>query len=412
MVRLSPLSGLVLVAAGYASLRANQLGFTSTASFFAKDSQRISRAPVRATKASGKYGVAEWDAKDDENYRYMTDPADPGTISRDVKVTDVRDLNELLKLRNPMSPTDDILLVGITLDDGKRIDRPGVEDLKKLRPSKLRPIWFHWRDKSKIQTKAPRDYDEIISRLLNCGPAELEDMVRANWQTFDRGFYFRIEELKMDCTEPILKQKIENLENMSLEIIKVAQGQMKRTLPQQTKEAQEILSAMLEPDGSGVLLWPAPPAAYQRLAEAVTKYAIRNKYENGWFENVLEVCERFTTKMETQGKAEMVSMGKATMQRLLTEWLRQDSLWEETDSGRFIYKLMSISHEQWPAALQIETAPLDATKLTDELKIISETKVMGLPMGSKLQVYAAKYIQGISEFVSKKDEYLAKMGAR
>jgi len=60
--------------------------------------------------------------------------------------------------------------------------------------------------------------------------------------------------------------------------------------------------------------------------------------------------------------------------------------------------------------LQLEKVPLQTSKLRDELKIISETKVIKLPMASKLQVYAAKYLQGLVEFVDKKDEALKQVG--
>ncbi|CAK0854176.1 unnamed protein product [Prorocentrum cordatum] len=91
-------------------------------------------------------------------------------------------------------------------------------------------------------------------------------------------------------------------------------------------------------------------------------------------------------------------MTQIVMQRCITEWLRQDTLWEETKEGAFIYRLMSLSHDQWPYQMEIED-PLNPDRLRDELKIISENKVMQLPMGSKLQIYAAKYLQGLVEFL-------------
>jgi len=121
---------------------------------------------------------------------------------------------------------------------------------------------------------------------------------------------------------------------------------------------------------------------------------------------VLEICERFGKKMETQGKRPLFEMTLVCMQRLVTEWFRHDSLWEETDEGQFIFSLMNLSHDQWNQQLFLWQTPLDTDKLRDELKIISENKVVQLPMGSKLQVYAAKYLQGLNEFVMKKDDLL------
>merc|ERR550532_2367169 len=120
---------------------------------------------------------------------------------REVKVTDPRDLAELLKLPNPLKPTLQIQLAAITLDDGTRIERPTVRDLKRLEPSRIRPVTFHWKDKTRTQTKAPKQYDEIIQRLLNAGPSNMEDLVRANWQQFDRGFFFRLTELQQDTPD-------------------------------------------------------------------------------------------------------------------------------------------------------------------------------------------------------------------
>jgi hypothetical protein len=326
-------------------------------------------------------------------------------LDREVQVTDMRDINELLKLPNPLRPTVEMQLVGVTDYQGNYIAWPKVEALKRLKPSKLRPVTFHWKDKTEKQTKAPRQYDEIIQRLLNSGPADMEDLVRANWQQFDKAFFFRLNELKMDSNDLRLKEKISNLEKLALDVIKAAQEQTRRTLPQQAEDAREILDAMLEEDNE-TFLWPPPPAAYNRVAKEITLRAVRNKYEDGWFEGVITLCERFGTKMEVQDKKPLVGMAQIAMQRLTTEWLRNDALWEETDEGKFIFRLMNLSHEQWANQLFLEQNPLDTLKLRDELKIISENKVMALPMGSKLQVYAAKYLQGLVEFIEQKDDLL------
>eukprot|EP00930_Biecheleria_cincta_P057739 TRINITY_DN43621_c0_g1_i1.p1 TRINITY_DN43621_c0_g1~~TRINITY_DN43621_c0_g1_i1.p1 ORF type:complete len:428 (+),score=112.69 TRINITY_DN43621_c0_g1_i1:34-1317(+) len=340
------------------------------------------------------------------NYESWEKAQDNEAISRAVKVTDIRDLAALLEMPDPLRPADDMLLVAISYEDGTRLERPTIDDLQKLRPTKLRPVTFHWKDKTREQTKAPKQYDDIIQRLLNAGPADMEELVRANWQQFDKGFYFRLAELKFECQEARLKEKIINLEKLTVEVMRAAQEQFQKQTPQHAEETQEILNSMLEDDKS-TLLWPPPPEAYARLAESITKMAVRNKYEDAWFENTLEVCEQFSKGMKEKNHEQLGLMGQIVMQRLITEWLRHDSLWDETEEGRFIFLLMSISHEQWAEQLMYYEAPLDTGKLRDELKIISENKIMDLPMGSKLQIYAAKYIQGLNEFVGKKDDILA-----
>lgn len=342
---------------------------------------------------------------DDED---EADSAD--ALERDVTVNDIRDLNELLKLPNPMKPSAEMQLKAITLDDGTRVERPNIQDLKKLKPSRLRPIIFHWRDKSRTQTRAPKQYDEVIQRLLNAGPADMEDLVRANWKMFDKGFFFRLTELKQDAVDVSLKDKITNLEKIAMDIVAAAQAQMRKSLPEHAKDARQILDSMLEEDGS-TLLWPPPPEAYTRMAEAITTLATRVKYEDAWFETMLEICERYARKMEVQGKQQLFGMALVIMQRLVTEWFRNDSLWEETSEGQFIFRLMTLTREQWPQQLFLEQSPLDTYKLRDELKIISENKVVQLPMGSKLQIYAAKYLQELVEFVEKKDDLLKQRDA-
>eukprot|EP00931_Biecheleriopsis_adriatica_P005481 TRINITY_DN10699_c0_g1_i2.p1 TRINITY_DN10699_c0_g1~~TRINITY_DN10699_c0_g1_i2.p1 ORF type:complete len:418 (+),score=109.36 TRINITY_DN10699_c0_g1_i2:73-1326(+) len=353
----------------------------------------------------------DWSKKEwMQPYKYdtMEKEAESGTsaFKRDVKVTDVRDLNELLKLPDPLAPTGDMLLMAVTLDDGTRIERPDVKFLQKLNPSSIRPVIFHWIDKSEFQTAAPKKYDGLIQRMLNGGPAEMEDIVRANWKAFDQGFFFRLTELKTDTNDERLKEKITNLENMAYELMEKAQEQYAKQFPEQKSDAEGILQAMIEEDGE-TLLWPPPAEAYGRLANEVELRATRNKYEDGWFENTIQFCEKFAKGMRDKGQEQLALVSQIAMQRVVTEWLRHDTLWEETDEGRFIYRLMSISHEQWREQLLLETSPLDATKIRDELKIISETKIMALPMGSKLQIYASKYIQGVVDFISKKDEILA-----
>lgn len=326
-------------------------------------------------------------------------------LERDVQVTDMRDLNELLKLPNPMRPSEEMQLKAITLDDGKRIERPNVQDLRKLKPSKLRPVTFHWRDRSKSQTRAPKQYDDIIQRLLNAGPADMEDLVRSNWKMFDKGFFFRLTELKQDAVDGTLRERITYLEKVAMDIVAAAQAQMRKSLPVHAKDARQILDAMLEPDGA-TLLWPPPAEAFTRLAEAITLLATRAQYEDSWFESMLEITERYAKKMEVQGKQQLFGMALVIMQRLITEWFRHDGLWEETDEGQFIFRLMSLTREQWPQQLFLELKPLDTYKLRDELKIISENKVVQLPMGSKLQIYAAKYLQELVDFVERKDDLL------
>mmetsp|Transcript_57781 Transcript_57781/g.179494 ORF Transcript_57781/g.179494 Transcript_57781/m.179494 type:complete len:432 (-) Transcript_57781:135-1430(-) len=346
------------------------------------------------------------DEEDDLDESKSATPQMPAN-ERDVQVTDIRDLNELLRLPNPMKPTAMIQLRALTLDDGSRIERPNIDDLRRLRPSKLRPVTFHWRDRSRVQTKAPKQYDEIIQRLLNAGPADMEDLVRANWQQFDRAFFFRLMELKEDAQDDLIRSKIVALEKLSMEIVSAAQSQMRKSLPEHAKDSREIIDSMLEADRS-TLLWPPPGEAFARLAETITVRATRSKYADEWFESMLEIAERYAKKMEVQGKKQLYGMGLIIMQRLVTEWFRHDGLWEETAEGQFIFRLMSLTREQWLAQLFLEQSPLDTYKLRDELKIISENKVVQLPMGSKLQIYAAKYLQELVEFVEQKDELLRK----
>jgi len=334
----------------------------------------------------------------------------PEPLQREVRVTDPRDVNELLKLPNPLKPTEDMILTAIRLDDGTVINNPALSDLRKVRPSNIRPIYFIWKDRTATQTMAPKKYDEIIQRLLNSGPAEMEDLVRSNWQKFDKAFFFRLMELKEDTRDDRLREKITNLNNFALDIIAAANKEMRHTLPEQTQEAREILDAMLE-DDRRTLLWPPTPEAYKRLAEKIAKLSVRRQYEDGWFETVLEMCEKYGQRMEIKGDKQLHAMTLVCMQRLVTEWLRNDSLWEETDEGRFIFTLLNLSHAQWKDQLFLWQAPLDTGKLRDELKIISENKVVQLPMGSRLQIYAAKYLQGLHEFMIKKDDMLAEKNA-
>mmetsp|Transcript_60886 Transcript_60886/g.132083 ORF Transcript_60886/g.132083 Transcript_60886/m.132083 type:complete len:426 (+) Transcript_60886:91-1368(+) len=324
---------------------------------------------------------------------------------RNVKVTDQRDLNELLRLSNPLRPGDNVQLIAITMEDGTKIERPTVEDLKKLRVSELRPVTFTWKDTQRVQTKGPKDYDELIKRMLNSSPATMEDLVRANWQQFDQMFFFRLGQLRDDTTDERLKEKLKNMEKYTLELIQVAQETMRKRVPEHAAEAREILNSMQEEDGD-TLLWPPTGAAYTRLAQTITKLAVRNKYEDAWFETVLECLERFGLKMQGQQQNIYFNVAQTCMQRIITEWLRHDDLWEETKEGRFIFRLMSITHEQWSTQLRLEQEPLDFNKFRDELKITGETRVIKLPMNSKLQIYCAKYLQGLLEFMSHKDEIL------
>jgi len=327
---------------------------------------------------------------------------------RDVKVFDQRELNELLKLANPLRPTSEMQLVQVTLDDGTVIDRPKKRDLMKLKVSKYRPCIFKWKDRSQIQTGAPRDYDEFIQKLLNASPSDMEDLVRANWKKFDQAFFFRILDLREETTDPRLKEKLELLEKFCGNLLEAAVDQRRRTLPEQYKDAQEIMKSMLEGDGD-TLLWPLPGDSYLRLAEAVTLRAVRAKYADGWFENVIEAIERFGVKAEAKGEEAYLGISKVALQRLVTEWLRHDDLWEETAEGKFLFRLMAISREQWIEQLTLEADPVDSYKMKEELKIISETKVIKLPMASKLQIYASKYLKELLEFVEKKDEIIAQL---
>eukprot|EP00929_Paragymnodinium_shiwhaense_P002460 TRINITY_DN102718_c0_g1_i1.p1 TRINITY_DN102718_c0_g1~~TRINITY_DN102718_c0_g1_i1.p1 ORF type:complete len:498 (+),score=141.11 TRINITY_DN102718_c0_g1_i1:201-1496(+) len=326
---------------------------------------------------------------------------------RDVKVEDVRDINELLRLPNPLKPTPEMQLVQVTLDDGSIINRPKKQDLEKLRPSKFRPVTFKWKDRSEIQTGAPKQYDEFIQKLLTATPSDMEDLVRANWQKFDSAFFFRIMELREDTSDPRLKEKLIQLEKFTVKILEAAQKQQRHNLPETAKDAREILHSMLEEDGD-TLLWPPPPAAYQRLAEAISLRATRAKYEDGWFENIIEAIERFALKMENRDEKMYLDLAKICLQRMVTEWLRNDELWEETDEGQFIFRLMAIAREQWTDQLFLETAALDTYKIKEELKIISETKIIKLPMASKLQIYSSKYITEMLAFIESKDELLQK----
>jgi hypothetical protein len=324
--------------------------------------------------------------------------------TRSVKVTDVRDLNELLRLPNPLRPTEDMQLQAITTDSGVRLERPSVEELRKLKPSKLRPVFFHWKDMAVRQTMAPKQYDEFIQRLMSAGPIDCEDIIRANWRKFDQGFYFRLTELMHDCQDDSLRDRFKNLEQMTYKVCKAADAAARKMVPEQAEDAKAIMNALLQ-DGDA-LLWPPPAEAYKKLADTITQMAIRNKYSDAWFETMVTMFEGFGEHQKNKDQMELFGAAQIMLQRLTTEWLRSDGLWEETAEGQFLYRLMSLSHEQWGVQLSIEKDPLDVQKLRDEIKIISETKVMKLPMGSKLQVYAAKYLQGLVEFVQNKDQVL------
>mmetsp|Transcript_81252 Transcript_81252/g.143308 ORF Transcript_81252/g.143308 Transcript_81252/m.143308 type:complete len:419 (-) Transcript_81252:79-1335(-) len=329
---------------------------------------------------------------------------------RDVKVTDLRDLNALLSLPDPCAPSEDMLLLAVTLDDGFKLERPIKEDLQKLNPTKLRPIICHWSDRSKVQYWAPSKYEELIQKMLNSAPSELEEVVRANWKAFDKGFYFKIQSLRSETSDPRLKEKLTNLEKLTMEVLKTAQKASEQKTPEQAQDAEAIINSMLEDDGQ-TLLWPPNSDAYARLAEEITKRATRAKFEDGWFETILEILERLATKMEAKNDKQIVGCTQIAMQRVITEWLREDTLWEETEEGRFLFRLMSLSHDQWPLQLVNEENPLDAGKLKDEIKIISENKVVNLPMGSKLQIYASKYLKGLLDFVSDKEKILGSIEA-
>jgi hypothetical protein len=351
----------------------------------------------------------EWNEELMHGGREREDEMLAEATDRTVKVTELRDIAELLKLPNPLKPTMSIRLAAITLDSGVKLERPSVDELRDLKPSKVRPVFLHWKDQSRVQSKAPKEHDEFIRRLLNVGPEDCEELVRANWQQFDSGFFFRLTELREDTPDARMKEKLTQLEKRALEIVAAADRQMRKSVPEQANDAKEILSSMLETDGE-TLLWPPPREAYERLAERVKKLAIRANYDNGWFETILEIMERYGKKMEIQDKKEMNWMTQIVLQRCITEWLRQDTLWEETKEGAFIYRLMCISHDQWPLQMSVEKNPLNPDRLRDELKIISENKVMQLPMGSKLQIYAAKYLQGMVEFLEKQVKEFATVG--
>lgn len=326
-----------------------------------------------------------------------TAKGDPEFHDRDVQVEDIRDVNELLKLPDPLQPKQSMLLMGITLDTGRRVEPVSVADLQQLKPTKLRPAIFHWRD-MEAKTRTPKFYDDLIQRLLNVGPAEMEDLCRANWQAFDTTFYFRLSEMKLSTQDDRLKEKIQNLEILTTKLIRAAEEQMRKTMPDGVDDSKAIISSMIE--SGDVLLWPLPPEAYGRLAKEIERRAIRNKYEDLWFENQCEMLERFAKTQQPKGeKGEAYYFAaQVALQRLVTEWLRHDSLWEETVEGRFIFKLMNLSHEQWDIQLELEAEPMTLKRLVDEIKIISETKVVRLPMATKLQIYTAKYLQGLVEF--------------
>jgi len=339
-------------------------------------------------------------------------PASPDELytERDVKVDDVRDFNAIMKLQNPMQPTEELQLIAITTHDGIRTEWPQLSDLKGLKISDRTPVMFSWRDRQRVQTKAPKEYDDIIQRLLNSGPEEMQDLVRSNWQQFDQGFFFRLTELKEDTRDERLIQKIEGLERLALNVVNAAKQQSDQAMPEQSKEVQEIFNTFMTEDDQGTMLWPPKPETMRKMSETVEKFAVRHKYTDVWYETMVELVERFAKKMQARQDQQMLGMGQSVMQRLITSWLRHDELWEETSEGKFLSKLMTLSHEQWPQALQVHQEPLEVSKLKDELKIIMETKVIKLPVSSQLQVYASKYLQGLVDFVEAKDRIVAQAG--
>jgi len=336
---------------------------------------------------------------------------------RNVEIDDIRDLNELLRVPNPLSPTAHVDLVELITEDGRVIKMPTVKDLKKCNPTEIRPITLRWKDYREDASvmKSPKQYEEMIARLLNSGDAEIQEIVRNNWKYFDKSFYFFLTELIEDATDPRMKEKLTTLNKYTLEILQTAQDQIATKVPDEMEDAKKIMDALLE---DGEAIWPPTAEGWARMAEEVQIRAVRKQYADGWFETMLEACERFGLRAQNSEKEEdkvYVELARASVERLVTEWLRHDSLWEETVEGKFVFKLMNLHQRQWRLALQVEVqeqgAPLDAYKIREELKIISETRVVSLPMGSKIQAYAAQYLQGIVNFVSREDELLVN-GAR
>lgn len=318
-------------------------------------------------------------------------------VERTVKITDARDLHELLAMSNPLMPTGDMALKAITLDNGSRVENPTLRDVKKLRPTKIRPVYFHWWDASKKQSGgAPRDYDKIIQALLNAGDKEREELVCNNWQYFDKSYFFRLIELQKDTTDERLKEKIRQLEIYSVKILQAAQEQVRKTTPDQARDVQTLLYSMLTEDD--VLLWPPYKESWTKLAEEMTTLAKRANHDNAWFENMCELLERYGDQYQKTGETPHVKLAEAVLQRLVSEWLRYDTLWEETKEGQFLFRLMLLRDEQWASQLALEEESLDIVKVREEIKIISENRVINLPVGSKLQVYVAKYLQGLLDF--------------
>lgn len=105
------------------------------------------------------------------DYKYDLAEQQPETeaLSRDVVVNDVRDLNELLKMNDPICPDDNVLLMAVTLDNGTRIERPTAEDLKVLKPTKLRPVVFHWKDMSALALFRQKERGEARTRRMRRG---------------------------------------------------------------------------------------------------------------------------------------------------------------------------------------------------------------------------------------------------
>merc|ERR1712007_353301 len=92
------------------------------------------------------------------------------------------------------------------------------------------------------------------------------------------------------------------------------------------------------------------------------------------------------------------------MQRVITEWLRRDALWEETKEGKMIFKMLELSDKQWGELFRLSTDAFNVAKAKDEIKIISEMKLITLPIGCKLQMYAAKYLDGLVNFLDAKEK--------
>jgi len=323
--------------------------------------------------------------------------------SREVIVDDREDLNELLRLPDPVSPAEGVVLEQVITDDGRVIMNPDVKDLKGLKISKIRPHKFIWKDtKESTSGEAPKEYDQLIQKIMGASPEELEDIVRMNYNSFDEGFYIRTFMLEKNTDDPGMRQRFKNVRDYVVKIMNAARQQTQMETPKWAIEAEIILRSTI--DQGGYQEWPMKPEVFSNMADTVRRQANMALYDNAWFDQVITMLEVYGAKAKENKKEVELNICSEVMQRVITEWLRRDALWEETKEGKMIFRMLELSDKQWADLFRLSSDPFNVAKAKDEIKIISEMKLITLPIGCKLQMYAAKYLDGLVQFLDAKEK--------